>query len=130
MGGACFVGGGLFIFEAKTKRFLKLKLLKNAAEFIQASNEKNLASYLTCFTKTALIDDVSKPVKGKTAIADWFTSKDYEYQMEPTGMGELADRASVKTKVTGTFKGSPLIFVLQMKLDSGSIHCLKIDVAG
>jgi hypothetical protein len=97
---------------------MKLKLPKIAEALVQASNDQNLEEY----------GDVGKAVKGKKAIADWFTNKDYEYRMEPLEVEEAADKITVKTKVTGTFKGSPLNFSLQMKLDSGLIQNLKIDV--
>jgi hypothetical protein len=107
---------------------MKLKLPKIAEALVQASNDQNLEEYLACFSEDASIGDVGKAVKGKKAIADWFTNKDYEYRMEPLEVEEAADKITVKTKVTGTFKGSPLNFSLQMKLDSGLIQNLKIDV--
>jgi len=107
---------------------MKLKLPKTADALVKASNEENLESYLACFTENASIDDVGKSVNGKKAIADWFSQKDYEYQMEPTEVEESAGKITLKTKVTGNFEGSPMNFKLQMKLDSGLIHNLKIDV--
>lgn len=107
---------------------MKLKLPQVAEALIKASNEQNLERYLACFSENASIGDVGEAVKGKKAIADWFTNKDYEYQMEPIEAEEAPDKITVKTKVTGTFKGSPLNFRLQMKLDSGLIENLKIDL--
>ncbi len=106
---------------------MKLKLPVIAESFIQASNAQDLNGYLSCFTEKAIINDVGDLIEGKKAIADWFTGKDYEYKMEPTEVEESGDTVTVKTKVSGTFDGSPVNFLLHMKLGSGLIEYLKMD---
>ncbi|RYZ83197.1 MAG: nuclear transport factor 2 family protein [Proteobacteria bacterium] len=108
---------------------MKLKIPKIAEAMVTASNEHNLERYLDCFLENASIGDVGDAIRGKKAIADWFENKDYEYQMEPIQVDASTDEITLKANVTGTFKGSPMNFLLQMKLDSGLIQNLKITVA-
>lgn len=106
---------------------MKIELPEIAESFIRFSNAQDLQGYLSCFTDNATIDDVGEMIEGKKAIADWFTGKDYEYKMEPTEVEESGDTITIKTKVSGTFDGSPANFLLHMKLISRSIEYLKMD---
>ncbi len=107
---------------------MKLKVPRIAEAMVKASNEQDLKSYLACFSENASIGDVGEAVTGKKAIADWFKNKDYEYRMEPIAVEESEEKITLNARVTGTFKGSPMNFQLQMKLNSGLIQNLKISV--
>lgn len=107
---------------------MKLNLPKVAEQMIEASNEKNFEKYLACFHENAVIDDVGDIVRGKQAIRESMTQKEYEYHIEPTEVVKKSEDILLKGKVTGTFEGSPLDFEFKMKLEAGLIQELKIDL--
>lgn len=109
---------------------MKLKLLKIAETLIQASNEKDVAKYLSCFTENAVYADIgeNETVVGKKAIGHNFTEMKYEVHAEPTHIEETPEKITMKVKATGNFEGSPLNFEYQMKLQSGLIQDLKVDL--
>ena len=62
------------------------------------------------------------------AIEHKFKELKYEVHTVPTYIEETTDKITMKVKATGDFKGSPLNFRYQMKLQSGLIRDLKIDL--
>ena len=109
---------------------MNMKLPKIAETLVQASNEKNVANYLSCFTDDAVYNDVgeNQKVVGKKAIEQNFKHMKYEVHSEPTHIEEKPNQITMTVKASGNFKGSPLNFRYQMKLQSGLIHDLKIDL--
>ena len=109
---------------------MNLKLPKIAEQLIQATNEKDVQKYISCFADNAVYEDVgeNEKVVGKNAIEQNFKEMTYEMQSEPTHVEEGPERITVRVKTTGNFKGSPLNFEYQMKLQSGLIQDLKVDL--
>ncbi len=107
-----------------------MKIPKIAENLIQASNEKDVEKYLSCFTENAVYEDVgeNETVVGKKAIEKNFKEMKYEVHTEPTHIEETPSKITMKVKATGNFKGSPLSFEYQMKLQSGLIQDLKVDL--
>ncbi|EMY70020.1 nuclear transport factor 2 family protein [Leptospira sp. 201903074] len=107
-----------------------MKIPKIAETLIQASNERDVEMYLSCFTQNAIYADIGEKetVVGKKAIEKNFREMKYEVHTEPTHIEETSDKITMKVKATGNFKGSPLHFEYQIKLQSGLIQDLKIDL--
>lgn len=109
---------------------MKMKLPKIAETLVQATNEKDVEKYLSCFTADAIYVDVGEgePMIGKKAIEENFRGWKFEVRTEPTYVEEVPDKITMRVKATGNFKGSPLNFEYQMKLQSGLIQDLKVDL--
>lgn len=109
---------------------MKLKLPKIAETLVQATNEKDVKKYLSCFAEHAVYSDVgeNETMVGKKAIEKNFNEMKYEIHTEPTHIKETPETITMKVRATGNFKGSPLNFEYQMKLESGLIHNLKVDL--
>lgn len=109
---------------------MKIKLPKIAEALVQASNEKNIEKYLSCFTETATYADVgeNETVVGKKAIEKNFRDMPYKVHAEPTHIEETPNKITMLVKATGNFKGSPLNFAYQMQLKSGLIQELIVEL--
>ena len=109
---------------------MKLKLPKIAETLVQATNEKDVKKYLSCFAEDAVYADVgeNETMVGIKAIEENFRGMKYELHTEPTHIEQTPDGITMKVKATGNFKGSPLNFEYQMKLRSGLIQDLKVDL--
>lgn len=111
---------------------MKEKLSKLIETYVQASNEKNVKAYVSCFTKTATVSDDGETLSGHDAIGEWFAENEKKYNSttEPLSVKETADQIIMRAKVSGTFEGSPVTFDYYMDLKSGLIQNLKIDFVG
>ena len=109
---------------------MKLKLPKIAETLVQATNDKDVKMYLSCFADNAVYLDSgeNETMVGKKAIEENFKGMKYELHTEPTHVEETADRITMKVKASGNFKGSPLNFEYQIKLQSGLIQDLRVDL--
>lgn len=107
-----------------------MKLPKIAETLVQATNEKDVKKYLSCFTESAVYEDAgeNETAVGKKAIEENFKEMKYEVYAEPTHVEETPDKITMRVRATGNFKGSPLNFEYQMKLQSGLIQDLKVDL--
>lgn len=109
---------------------MKVKLPKIAETLVQATNEKDVEKYLSCFAENAVYTDSgeNETVAGKKAIEKNFREMKYELHTQPTHVEETADKITMMVKATGNFQGSPLNFKYQMKLKAGLIQDLKVDL--
>lgn len=109
---------------------MKLKLPKIAEDLIQATNERDVKKYMSCFAENAVYEDVGEDEKvvGKKAIEENFRAMKYEIHSVPTHIEETPGRITMRVKATGNFEGSPLNFAYQMKIQSGLIQDLKVDL--
>ncbi len=109
---------------------MKVKLPKIAETLIQASNEKDVGKYLSCFSESAVYTDAgeNETVAGKEAIEHNFREMKYDVHAEPFQVEENADTITVKVKASGNFQGSPLNFSYRMKLEAGLIQDLRVDL--
>lgn len=109
---------------------MKLKLPKIAETLLQATNEKDVTKYMSCFAENAVYEDVgeNEKVVGRKAIEENFKAMKYEIHSVPTQIEETPDRITMRVKTTGNFKGSPLNFEYRMKIQSGLIQDLRVDL--
>lgn len=109
---------------------MKMKVPKIAETLIQATNEKDVKKYLSCFAEDAVYADLgeNETVVGKKAIEKNFVEMKYETHSEPFQVEEAPNKITMKVKTTGNFEGSPLNFEYRIELQSGLIQDLKIDL--
>lgn len=103
-----------------------MNLPKVVAELIKAQNNFDSTAYANCFTEKAVVFDEGKTHTGKTEIKNWIDKANKEYQavMNPIEYSET--QQTLKTEVSGTFAGSPIIMTYYFELDSGLIQSLKV----
>ena len=96
------------------------------AELVKTQNNFDSVSYAGCFTETAVVFDEGKTHNGRKEIENWIekANKKYRATMEPLEYSEI--NQTLKTKVTGTFPGSPITMTYHYEFKDGLIHSLKI----
>lgn len=98
-------------------------------ELVKAQEFNDSSAFADCFTEQARVFDESKIYSGKEQIKSWMerTSKEYNMVMSPIGYYGDKDAGTFKTKVSGSFPGSPIVFNYHVEFDGGLIHSLKIS---
>lgn len=95
-------------------------------ELIKTQNNFDSTAYANCFTETAVVFDEGKTHNGRTEIKNWIDKANKEYQavMNPIEYSET--EYTLKTEVSGTFPGSPIIMTYHYEFKDGLIQSLKI----
>lgn len=103
-----------------------MNLPKVVSELIKAQNNFDSTAYADCFTETAVVFDEGRTHTGRKEIATWIDKANKEYQatMKPLAYSETEH--TLRTEVTGTFPGSPIIMTYHYGFQDGLIHSLKI----
>lgn len=106
-----------------------MDLPKVIQELVKAQNSADSAAYANLFTETAQVFDEAKTHKGRAAIKAWVaqTTKEYNTIMKPLDFEGTADEGFLKTEVSGTFPGSPLIFTYNFVFEGEQIQSLAIS---
>lgn len=95
-------------------------------ELVKAQNNFDGTAYADCFTETAVVFDEGKTHHGKKEIKKWIekANREYHVRMKPLEYSE-ADQ-TLKTEISGTFPGSPIVLTYQYEFKDALIHSLKI----
>ena len=103
-----------------------MNLPKVITNLIEAQNNSDSITYSNCFAKTAVVFDEGNTHKGKVEIQHWIAeaNKKYKTVMNPIEYDEAKE--ILKTKVSGTFDGSPVILSYHFEILDGLIQSLKI----
>lgn len=107
-------------------KHLKMNLPKVVTELVKAQNDFDSIAYANCFTETAVVVDEGKTHYGRKEIEHWIAQANKQYQatMQPIEYSEA--ELTLKTEVSGTFPGSPVIMIYQYEFKDGLIQSLKI----
>ncbi len=95
-------------------------------ELIKAQNNFDSTAYANCFTETAVVFDEGKNHNGRTAIKSWIDKANKAYQAVMKPLEYSATQKTLKTEVSGTFPGSPIIMTYHYEFENGLIQSLKI----
>ncbi|SOD12048.1 nuclear transport factor 2 family protein [Pedobacter xixiisoli] len=103
-----------------------MNLPKVIVELVKTQNNFDSAAYAKCFTATAVVFDEGKTHHGRKEIETWIEKANKEYQaiMKPLEYSETAQ--TLRTEVSGTFPGSPIIMTYHYEFEDGLIQSLKI----
>lgn len=103
-----------------------MNLPEVVTKLIKTQNNFDSTAYANCFTETAVVFDEGKTHKGRTEIKNWIDKANKEYQavMKPLEYSETEH--TLKTEVSGTFPGSPIIMTYHYEFKDGLIQSLKI----
>jgi hypothetical protein len=103
-----------------------MNLPKVITDLVKSQNKFDSVAYANCFTERAVIFDEGKTHNGRKEIEKWIdeANKKYQATMKPLAYSETEHK--LKTEVSGTFPGSPIVLTYQFELEAGQIQSLKI----
>ena len=109
---------------------MSTKIPKLIENYVQASNSRNLKSFLQCFTEDATVLDEGKTLQGKKAIENWFhqTREKYKFTTEPISVEDQKNAMILTAKVTGDFPGSPVTLKYRLEINNDRIQDLRITL--
>jgi ketosteroid isomerase-like protein len=89
---------------------MAIKLPEIIKKYVDASNEHDVKSILSCFSDDAFVRDEGKELRGKQDIENWIvtTIEKYKFHFEPVGIKEDGAEIVVALEVSGTLDGSPV----------------------
>lgn len=98
-------------------------------ELVNAQNNSDGLAYANLFSETAKVFDETKTHTGKAEIQAWVekTTKEYNIIMKPLHFEGNSKEGILKTEVSGTFPGSPLVFSYNFEFDGKHIQSLEIS---
>ena len=108
---------------------MALKLPKPIAEYLAAVEEKNSNKLAECFAENAVVHDEGGTYRGRDAIKAWSeeTQGKYKYTMDALDASVTGDTVRLRTKITGSFPGSPVELDYLFMLAHDKIASLKIE---
>ena len=108
---------------------MALKLPKPIAEYLAAVEEKNSNKLAECFAENAVVHDEGGTYRGRDAIKAWSeeTQGKYKYTMDALDASVTGDTVRLRTKITGSFPGSPVELDYLFMLAHDRIASLKIE---
>lgn len=103
-----------------------MNLPKVVADLIKTQNNFDSVAYANCFTETAIVFDEGKTHNGRKEIEKWIdeANKKYQATMKPLKYSETEH--TLKTEVSGTFPGSPIVMTYLYEFQDDLIQSLKI----
>lgn len=103
-----------------------MNLPKVVTDLIKTQNNFDSVAYANCFTETAVVFDEGKTHNGRKEIEKWIdeANKKYQATMKPLEYSETEH--TLKTEVSGTFPGSPLVMTYLYEFQDDLIQSLKI----
>ena len=104
------------------------QLASNIAAYFDASNARDAKAVAACFTPDAVVVDEGHERKGIAAILEWkeWAEKKFQPVYEVLGSEDASGKTIVKTRVSGTFPGSPVVLKFEFTLDGGKIAALRV----
>ena len=107
---------------------MALLLPKPVEAYFRAENADRPEDLAACMAADAVVFDEHQSYRGLAAILKWKaeTKTKYHHVMEPLEMQERDGRIVVKSRLTGSFPGSPITLDFAFTLDGEKIKSLKI----
>ncbi len=103
-----------------------MNLPKVVTELIKTQNNFDSVAYAKCFTETAVVFDEGKTHKGRKEIENWIDKANKEYQATMKPLEYSESEHTLKTEVSGTFPGSPIVLIYRYEFKDDLIQSLKI----
>jgi len=98
------------------------------AKYFAATNSHDVHTMLALFSAKAVVKDEGKEHRGIDAIRKWAEEaiRQYDFEVEPTGITEAAGKTVVTGTVSGTFPGSPVQLRHAFSFEQEKISRLEI----
>ena len=108
---------------------MTIKLPGIIKKYVDASNEHDVKSIVSCFSDEALVHDESEEHRGKKSIEGWLvkTIEKYKFHSKPLGVKEDDAEIVVAVEVSGTFDGSPVTLDYHFTIENEKISSLTIE---
>jgi hypothetical protein len=102
------------------------------AQFVEASNARDLERFVACFAADALVDDEAQTHRGIDEIRAWKrqTESRYRYTIQPVDVVERNGRTMLTGTLIGDFPGSPVDLIYEFTIRDDAIAALSIQPAG
>ena len=97
-------------------------------KYVEASNQHDVKSILSCFSDNALVHDERAELHGNKAIEGWIvqTIEKYKFHFQPLGIKASDGDCVVAVEVSGNFEGSPIILDYHFTIQNDKILSLTI----
>jgi hypothetical protein len=107
---------------------MTLHLPKPIEIYFSSENAHDTSAVEQCFAADAVVRDERKTIRGLDAIRAWRTEtgEKYNHTVEPLAISTRDGKTIVKSKVAGTFPGSPIDLDYIFELDADRIISLEI----
>jgi len=98
-------------------------------KYVDASNDHDVKSILSCFSTDAFVRDEGKEFRGKKTIEGWIvqTIQKYKFRFEPLKLKADNVEVVVAVEVSGTFDGSPVSLDYHFAIEDDQILSLTIN---
>jgi len=108
---------------------MSLQLSSVIQKYVEASNQHDVESILTCFSDDAVVRDEGNEFRGKEMIRRWTveTIDKYKFHFEPASVKKDKAEVVVAIEISGTFPGSPVTPDYHFTLDKEEILALAIN---
>ena len=103
-----------------------MNLPKAVEDLVKAQNNFDSVAYADCFTQTAVVFDEGKSHNGKKEIEHWIEKANKEYQATMKPLEYSEERQELKSEISGSFPGSPIVLTFHYEYQNGLIQSLKI----
>lgn len=105
-----------------------MNLPKVITDLVKAQNDFDSVAYANCFSNTAVVFDEGKTHNGRKEIEHWIADANERYKsvMNPISYEENGTESILKTEVSGTFPGSPIVLKFHFEIVNGQIQSLKV----
>jgi hypothetical protein len=107
---------------------MSLHLPKPIELYFKAENAGRPDDLTACIATDATVFDERRTYHGLTAIKAWKaeTKAKYNHTVEPLELEERDGRFIVKSRLAGTFPGSPIVIEFAFELEGDKIKSLTI----
>lgn len=97
---------------------------------VKAQDSFDNEAYANCFSKSGVLFDEGKTHTGRKEIAEWIQegNKKYNPVMKPISFEGDGAIGVLKTEISGTFPGSPLVFTYNFEFGEDQIQSLRITL--
>ena len=111
---------------------MSLELPSLVADYIRAQNEQDAAGFASCFAVDAVLYDEPKDtlVDGRIAIETWAAEAfaDTKVTLEPLSFDNQQEVSILTCRVSGAFRGSPLLFHHHLTVVDDRFHKVIIHL--
>jgi len=107
---------------------MTIKLPRVIKKYVDASNDHDVKSILSCFSDDAIVHDEGKEFREKKTIEGWIvqTIEKYKFHFEPLTIKDDNVEVVVAVEVSGTFDGSPVSLDYHFAIEDDQILSLTI----
>ncbi|MCA6067782.1 nuclear transport factor 2 family protein [Chryseobacterium sp. RG1] len=107
-----------------------MKLPIIITNLVKAQDRFDNVAYTNCFSESGVLFDEGKIHTGREEIAGWIEegNKKYNSVMKPISFEGDGVMGILKTEISGTFPGSPLVFTYHFEFEGEHIQSLKITL--